>query len=119
MTNVLIVDDDPANTRFMSILLQSEGIEVTQAADGEQALSVLAEAEPDLVVLDLQMPRMNGRVFYELARGTGFKGPVIVCSAYGAQAAQRQLGADAAVNKPFDPNDLLDSVKELLHLDAA
>lgn len=114
MANVLIVDDDPSITRLMSVLLRSEGIDVSQAADGEEALSVLAEAEPDLVVLDMQMPKMNGRVFYELARGTGYKGPVIVCSAYGAQAAQRQLGADAAVSKPFDPTDLLSSVKELL-----
>jgi two-component system response regulator VicR len=110
----LIVDDDASTVRLLSILLRSEHIEVEQAYDGEEGLNALEETHPDLVILDMQMPHVDGRTFYEQARRSGYDGPVMVCCASGARAAQREIGADAAVEKPFDPDDLISSVKELL-----
>ena len=60
------------------------------------------------------MPKVDGRAFFYRARGAGYQGPVVVCSAWGAKAAQRELGADAALDKPFEPDDLVDSIKEVL-----
>jgi DNA-binding response OmpR family regulator len=114
MASVLIVDDDPSVVRLISILLRSEHIEAIPAYDAEHGLFALDQVDPDLIVLDLQLPEMDGRQFFAEARRHGYDGPVLVCSAAGAHAAQRELGAEAAIDKPFDPDDLLSSVKELL-----
>ena len=114
MAQILVVDDDPAILRLLSVLLTSEGMNVRTADNGERALEILRETEPDLVVLDLQMPVMTGdRVFSE-ARASRYEGPIIICSAYGAGAARKELGADAALEKPFDPDRLIDLVHDLL-----
>lgn len=111
---VLVVDDDPGVRRMVEIVLDSEGLAVTAASDGERAMSLLEVLDFDLVVLDLQMPVMDGRTFYRELRRAGYRIPVIVLSAYGARDAARELGAEAGMGKPFDIDDLIDLVNALL-----
>jgi len=110
---VLVVDDDPSLLTFVAILLE-EDYKVITAVDGFDALAKLLEAVPDIVVLDLEMPRMNGRTFYREMRRRGIDSPVIVLSAFGADEAQVELGAQAHVNKPFQPDRLLEVVSGLI-----
>jgi DNA-binding response OmpR family regulator len=115
VSTILVVDDDTAIVKLMSLVLRSEHFAVLEAGDGEQGLHVLHENRPDLILLDLNMPVMSGREFLPRAREEGFDGPVVVCSAYGAERAKKELGANAALEKPFDPEDLLALVDGLLH----
>jgi DNA-binding response OmpR family regulator len=112
---VLIVDDDRNLTRLLTTVLQLGGFGVLTAPDGEAALQLLDTEAVDLIVLDLLMPRMDGRAFYRELRSRGDPTPVLIASAFGARAAQQELGAEGAVEKPFDPEALLDVVTDLLH----
>ena len=114
MASVLVVDDDIAVLRLVSMILRSEGLSVETATGGTVALELLSEAEPDLIVLDLSMPEMDGRTFYSLARASGYEGPVVICSAYGAQRVKNELGTQGAIEKRFDPEYLVNTVKTLL-----
>ena len=100
---VLAVDDDPAILALLKLTLADEGFTVTTAANGAEALASFDEVHPDIVVLDLEMPVMDGRAFYRTLRQRGEATPVLLLSAHGARAALRELGAEAAFEKPFDP----------------
>ena|SRR2546425_8974136 len=108
---VLVVDDDQALLRMLGLTISTEGLEVATAEDGLAALGKLASGNFDVVVLDLQMPGMDGRAVFREMRARGDAPPVIILSAYGAEIARRQLGAAAAINKPFDPDQLLETVR--------
>ena len=95
-------------------LMGFQAVTAVRAADG---LEIIEREAPDLVVLDLGLPDMDGRDLYHRARLQGYMGPVIVCSANGALAAQLELGAEGAIAKPFDPQDLADLVKMLLEIE--
>lgn len=99
----MVVDDDLALARMLRILFQSEGFEVVMAHDGQEALEKLADGEPALVILDLQMPVLDGRGFFREFRRRGYKSPVLLLSAYNSDAAREELGAEAAFGKPCDP----------------
>lgn len=111
---VLIVDDDAALLRMLRLTLRDGGFEVRVAEDGRTALESVATRMPDAVVLDLEMPVMDGREFYQELRSRGIEIPVIIVSAHGAKTARRELGADAALDKPFNPDELVSAVRELL-----
>ena len=113
MANVLIIDDDPALRRLLRLTLQDGGFDVVTAANGVDGLEHIAAREPDVIVLDLKMPVMDGRTFYGKLREGGYSTPVVILSAFGAREAGRALGAEAYMDKPFDPNALLDEVKRL------
>jgi len=110
----MVVDDDAATARMISLALREDGYAVSSASDGQDALNKLEPDAPDVIVLDLEMPVMNGRTFYHELRARGLETPVVVVSAFDAHAGQRELGADTYLTKPFDPDDLLDKVRELL-----
>ena len=114
MTRILVVDDDPGLVRMVKMSLEVEGYEVVTASDGERGLEELGKRPSDIVLLDLQMPRMDGRTFYREMKSRGFDIPVLILSAYGAEAARVELDADAAVNKPFDPEFLAETVKRIM-----
>src|SRR5687768_1904149 len=98
---VLLVDDDPALLRMLGLIFRTEGFEVLTGRDGQEALQVIGAQSVDAIVLDLQMPVMDGRQFYRELRARGLETPVVIVSAYGAEEARRELGAPAAVGKPF------------------
>jgi CheY-like chemotaxis protein len=86
---ILVVDDDEALLRMIRLTLISEGYAVTTATDGFEGLAAMARAEFALVVLDLQMPRMDGRMMYAEMQRRGCEIPVLLVSAYGAEAARK------------------------------
>ena len=111
---LLIVDDDSSLQTLLRILLTSSGFEVTTAGDGQQALAMVESSDFDLVLLDLEMPVMNGREFYREFRQRNTDTPVVIISAYGADAGQRELGAQGSINKPFDPVNVQRIVESIL-----
>jgi DNA-binding response OmpR family regulator len=111
---ILVVDDDEAILRMIRLTLVTEGYAVTTAADGVEGLRALAMQDFALIVLDLQMPRMDGRAMYAEMERLGIEIPVVVVSAYGAEAACQELKAAGAVSKPFDTTVLLNRVQTIL-----
>jgi len=111
---VLVVDDDASLVRLLRTILRSADYEVTTAGNGSDALEVAEHQHLDVIVLDLRMPVLDGPGFYRQLRARGDKTPVLVTSAFGARDAQRELGAEGAIDKPFDPDDLLEAVDNLL-----
>jgi twitching motility two-component system response regulator PilH len=119
MNKVLVVDDSITQRQLMSNVLEQSGLTVLIATDGIDALQQIEAAHPDIVVLDIIMPRMNG---YEVCRkiksdpGTQNL-PVVMCSSktedFDRYWGMKQ-GADAYIAKPFVAQDLLITVRELL-----
>lgn len=110
---VLVIDDDQALLRMIRLSMTSDGFDVATAQDGIAALEQLETAEFDVIVLDLQMPRMDGRAFFNEMTSRGHRPKVVILSAYGAEEAQRELKIAAAVPKPFDPDDLIETVRRV------
>jgi len=114
------VDDLPQNVRLLEAVLSPKGFRVATASSGEEALDVLSQQHPDLVLLDILMPGMDG---YEVCRrirqdpGTAFL-PVIMITASGEEQKLRAIesGADDFVNKPFDQAELLARVRSLVRV---
>jgi DNA-binding NtrC family response regulator len=106
-TRVLIVDDDPASRRLLEVRLRPLECDVATAGNGEQALSAVRKDPPDLVLLDLQMPRMGGIEVLRALRSEGLNVPTIVITAHGsietAVEAMKE-GAYDFVTKPVDAN---------------
>src|SRR5215217_6383106 len=115
--SVLIVDDEQHIRLLIEQTLEDlldEGVELYTAADGEEALAAIEAQRPDLVFLDVMMPRRNG---LEVARGVlGLPGVHIVLLTAKGQAHDRDEGLAAGANryltKPFDPDELLDIARE-------
>ncbi len=113
---ILVVDDDIALARMLRVLLESEQCDVRIAHDGVEALDALDSFVPDVVLLDLQMPVMDGRAFYREFRSRGFDTPVMLLSAYNADKARLELGANDAMDKPCDPDIVVERVHGLADL---
>jgi adenylate cyclase len=117
---ILVVDDLAQNVRLLEAVLSPKGFRVAAASSGEQALDVLSKEHPDVVVLDILMPGMDG---YEVCRrirqdpGTAFL-PVIMITASGEEEKIRAIeaGADDFVSKPFDQAELLARVRSLVRI---
>lgn len=111
---VLIVDDDPMIRETIRDILELEGYDVRTAANGQEGLDQLERDCPDLVLLDMRMPVLDGWGFAREVRARGLDVPILVMTA--AQNAQRwaaEIGADGYVAKPFDLFELLDAVGRL------
>jgi DNA-binding response OmpR family regulator len=116
---ILIVDDEPNIVVPLEFLMKREGYEVAIAADGQAALDALAEKVPDLVILDVMLPRMSGfevcRHIRADARWRGLK--ILMLTAKGRESEMQkglELGADAYVTKPFSTRDLVARIRTLL-----
>ena len=114
--NVLIVEDDPDILSSLAEVLREEQFEVDTAANGYQALSRLESQMPDLILLDLMMPLMDGWKFLEVARQRfpGMRAPVVLLSAvHGLPEEAQRLGVTAFLTKPFDLEDVSRIAHEL------
>ena len=105
--SILLVDDEPAITANLAPLLQRAGYTVHVATDGEAALEQLHASRPDLVVLDVLMPRLDGREVLRRLHSENNWTPVVLLTQVG-EATERAMvleeGADDYLNKPFDPH---------------
>ncbi|HEY0402984.1 MAG TPA: response regulator [Blastococcus sp.] len=115
MSRVLVVDDDPQLSRALRITLRAAGYEVKTAGDGRTALREAADQHPDLVILDLGLPDLDGT---EVLAGLRpwFTGPVLVLSARADsqdKVGALDAGADDYVSKPFDMSELLARLRAL------
>jgi DNA-binding response OmpR family regulator len=111
----LIVDDDAGLLRLLTTILRAADYDVATALNGFDALDVTERRHFDAIVLDLRMPVLDGPGFFRELRARGDTTPVLVTSSVGARDAQRELGAEGSIEKPFEPDDLLDAVGSLLH----
>ena len=114
--DILVVDDDPNISRLEQLYLEKENYEVRTAADGNEALESFRKLPPDLVVLDVMLPGMDG---YEVLKAIRRSGdiPVIMVTARGEtfdKVLCLELGADDYIVKPFDGKELLARVKAVL-----
>ncbi len=115
---VLVVDDDPVIVQLLKVNFEMEGYEVLTASDGERGIERARHDEPDVVVLDVMMPRVDGLEAARRLRADPATGrlPILLLSAK-AQASDIRAGeavADGYVTKPFDPLELLDRVAKLI-----
>jgi two-component system KDP operon response regulator KdpE len=107
---VLVVDDEPAIRRFLRTSFRTEGYEVLEEATGEGALAEIRRREPDLVMLDLGLPGIDGLEVIRQLRNAGSVVPIIVLTVRADEAGKVQaldLGADDYVTKPFGVDELL------------
>lgn len=115
--SVLVVDDDPGLQEALEAILELEGYDVRTARDGLDALEQVQAGLPDLIVLDLMMPRMDGYAFARELEERGLRSqvPIIVLTADGrADYKARQIGADGGLAKPFDIEAFLGEVARLI-----
>ncbi|MDP9341887.1 MAG: response regulator [Actinomycetota bacterium] len=111
---VLIVDDDPDILFFLRVDLEAEGFDVSLASDGETALRRIEEEHPDLVLLDVMMPVLDGWATLEGITAQPRRPRVVILSAKSSpQDKERaaRLGADRYVTKPFAPRDVVEAIR--------
>lgn len=114
---LLLVDDDSGVRASLSAFLTRAGFQVQIASDGMQALSALEKSKPHLVIMDVLMPRLDGRETLRRMRQAGNLTPVILLTQVG-EATERAMaleeGADDYINKPFEPHELVARIRAVL-----
>ncbi len=116
---ILLVDDEKDLVDTVSFRLKASGYDVVVAYDGQEALTKTRVEKPDLIILDLMLPKMDG---YKVCRMLKFDErykniPIIMFTARVQESDKKmgeEVGADAYITKPFDPENLLGKIKELL-----
>ena len=116
---ILLVDDEPSIVKMVGKRLEIEGFQVILATDGQAALSRVQTDHPDLVILDLMLPKLNGyEICTMLKQDTRHRHiPVVIFTAKTQEKDEKMAvdcGADAFVRKPFRAEELLDKVRKLL-----
>lgn len=116
---VLVVDDEPFIIRSLSFVLRKDDYEVVEARNGEEALARIRELRPDLVFMDVMMPKLTGfEVTQEVRRDPGLQGVRIVLLTAKGQDADKQhgieVGADEYMTKPFSPTKILEMARRIL-----
>ncbi len=117
--SVLVVDDEPNIVLSLEFLIKQAGYEVRIARDGDAALKAIEERLPDLVLLDVMMPKRDGFDVCETIRANPVwkKIPIIMLTAKGRDIEREKglaLGADAYITKPFSTRDALDQIRQFL-----
>ena len=119
MKKILLVDDEPQLVEMVKMRLEANNYEVILASDGEEALEKARGEKPDLIILDIMLPKLDG---YKVCRMLKFDDkyssiPVIMFTARSQESEKsmgKEVGADAYIIKPFEPEMLLGKIKELL-----
>jgi len=117
MVHILLVDDETAITNNLTPFLERTGFQVSVATNGESALEKIRKTPPDIVVMDVMMPKMNGRQALRQLRQDDNWIPVILLTQIG-ESTERVMaleeGADDYLNKPFDPQELVARVRAVM-----
>ncbi len=116
---ILVVDDEPNIVLSLEFLMKQAGFQVRTASDGEVALAAIAAEQPDLMLLDVMMPRKNGYEVCQAVRANpDWKGiRIITLTAKGREVEREKglaLGADDYITKPFSTQEVVERVRELL-----
>jgi CheY-like chemotaxis protein len=116
---ILIVEDNPQNLKVAMMALRPGGYEFVQAVDGEEAVRVAIEEKPDLILMDIQLPKMNGlEATRRLRQEPGFEDtPIIALTAYamkGDEEKTREAGCNSYLSKPVNTRELRDVVAKTL-----
>jgi DNA-binding response OmpR family regulator len=119
-TKVVVVEDDPEMINLVKLILKKEGFDVTGAMGGRDGLEAIEKTKPDLVLLDLMMPDIDGWEVYQAMKASDYMKaiPVIIITAK-AQSIDKVLGlhiakVDDYITKPFSPGELVASVRKVL-----
>jgi DNA-binding response OmpR family regulator len=117
---ILAVDDEPELTDLMRFHLERAGHEVVTAANGWEAIDAIRHARPDIILLDLMLPDLDGFGVCEILRRDPLTAtiPIIIISAWASPDSRNlglELGALDYITKPFHPQELVDRVHQLLH----
>ena len=115
---MLVVDDDEVIRQLIAVNLQLEGFDVATAVDGQDCLDRVVEVAPDVITLDVMMPRLDGwETAVQLRRSPDTAHIKVILITARAQEDDKahgtQVGADAYLTKPFDPNEMIRVVREL------
>ncbi|MBB1255094.1 response regulator [Streptomyces alkaliterrae] len=110
---VLVVDDSRTIRQLIRVNLELDGFEVVTAADGAECLDVVHHARPDVITLDISMPRLDGLRTAERLRVDPRTRHIPLALVSGCPVAGRELGVDAFLAKPFDPVELVRTVRRL------
>ena len=121
--DILIVDDAPNIVLSLEFLMKKEGFSVRVAVDGEEALQAMRERTPDLVLLDVMMPKRNGYEVCQTIRANGEwnNTRIVMLTAKGRDVEREKglaMGADDYITKPFATRELVAKVRELLNIDS-
>jgi two-component system chemotaxis response regulator CheY len=115
---ILVIEDNRDSRDILSKLLRMSGYDVTSASDGEIGYTAALKHEPDLIITDIHMPRMDGIEFVKRIRleSALAETPILVVTAFGSNVAREAIeaGADASAEKPFDFDKFLDTVQVLI-----
>ncbi len=116
---ILVVDDEPYVIRSLTFVLQKEGYDVSSAVNGEEAMAKVRESKPNLMFLDVMMPKKNGyEVCQEIKNDSGLSDIYIIMLTAKGQEADREKGLDLGANefmtKPFSPARVIKRVRELM-----
>jgi DNA-binding response OmpR family regulator len=114
---ILVVDDEPISTKLVHFILSEEGYDVTAVDSPRGAMAMIQRQLPDLILLDVNMPQMNGFVFHKHLRENDYDIPIIFVTAKGELEDKLhglRQGADDYIVKPFDPAELLARVQAVL-----
>jgi DNA-binding response OmpR family regulator len=117
MSKIMIVDDDPNVRELVSVLLQNHGFETCEAIDGRDAMQKITNDNPDLVIIDIMMPNMDGFELCRNLRRYYENMPVLMLTAKGELASKVKafgLGADDYLTKPFEGDELILRIQALL-----
>jgi DNA-binding response OmpR family regulator len=118
MPKILLVEDEENLRELVSARLEQNGYEITTAVDGYQAVSKVRTFSPDLIILDLMIPKMDGYTVCRMLKSGGMADtPIILFSARSNPDDVRRgmdMGANAFVSKPFEPAQLIGKIEELL-----
>jgi two-component system, cell cycle response regulator DivK len=117
--SILVVDDNPTNTKLLTFILRTRGYEVHTAEDAEQALALLRDIHPRLILMDVQLPGMDGLALTRVLKSDAATRDIMVIAVTAAamkgdEDKAREAGCDGYVTKPIDIHDLVARVRTLL-----
>lgn len=116
---ILIVEDNPQNMKLIEMTLRGKGYTLLKATDGEEALGMAMREQPDLIIMDMQLPKLNGlEVTKRLRETSAFSHtPIIALTAYAMKGDKENFisgGCDAYVSKPINTRELPEMIAEML-----
>jgi CheY-like chemotaxis protein len=112
--NVLVIDDSFVNRQFIKALLEEESMQVIEAGDGAEALDILVTLKPDVIILDLLMPVMDGMETIQKIRANGYDFPILVLTADILESTRQkclELGVAGFIKKPTNGKEIIRLIK--------